>query len=564
MPVGDKIKKLQDLAAKYESKEFLKFIAGTLLHLGNRENSPFFKNLLSPMRQLFYLGYLNLKAAVSGEETKFSEQQWNEMTLLLHEIEIEYFHLLGFPKDGKETKEEMEKIGVTMPTFMNYYFNGALSYQEQEIERIEEIFKSFDSTILSAFDVGLSDFIAFYDQVDELLNTNLNTTIKFLNLKKWQEFTKQCIEKGLVNPKDWISEAPEEIAAYKELIKNPGSFLVVNIHKIDDARISVQKFKTIFSLFSYAAPRSPDIVYYTDDNELLSKPFLKINEDNYLVFYHKQFLRACYKLLFDKCLSINSDKILKTKDRFVEAKTESIFRELFPRDAFFYSNYSIDNGKSEQDILILYKRLALIIEVKAVSYRAPMRDHVKAFDKLKSDFKNCIQYGYDQTSRVAKAFRSDNIKIMDMKKTVLYEFNPNKYNVFSIVVTFERFGHIQTNLHEMLSIREADEYPWCVNIDDLEAFILTLKKKNNRIQAFVNFLEYRQYFHGHLFCADELELCGQFLKDNNRFKELSQTDEVVVTTADLTKPIEDSYRAGMGFKNERHIKAKKDKTAGFL
>lgn len=565
MELENKIKKLKAIVSDYETIEFLTFLAGVLLQMPTRAENPFLKNLLSPLRQLFFLALLNLNRNSTKDKKGFSEQEWDEIAKLLHEIEMEYFYLLGFPKQGKETKEDIEKITVTMPTFMNYFFNGPLAYQEQEIERIEKVFKDFEPQILQSFGVNLSDFVSFYYLINDTIDKNLNLAVKFLNKNTWQEFTSKCIEKGLLDPKTWIDEAPEEIMAFINFTRNPGSFLIIDFDKLDYSSISRESFEKIMSCFVCVPKPTDEITYYTEDNELLKKPFLKISDKEYLPFYLKQYLNACYSLLFDKCLELNKDKTLKCRDNYVEQKTERIFKKMFKTEGHFYTNYCIDNGISEQDLLILYKGNAIIIEVKASNYRAPMRDAHKAFDKLKSDFKKSIQYGYEQTSRVVKAFKSnDKLPILDSNKKLLYEIPTGKYKTYSIVVTLERFGHIQTNLEEMLQIDDTDDFPWCVSLDDLEAFILTLSKQSNKIYSFLTFLEHRQRYHGHLICSDELELCGSYLTNQKKFIEQSQREETIVTLADLTEPIEKAYRDGMGFDNELYLERKKKKDAHFL
>jgi len=566
MELEIKIQKLKDLCSKYETDEFLTFLAGILLQIPTRNENPFFKNLMSPMRQLFFLGFLNLQRNSYENKIGFSEEEWEEMSKLLFEIELEYFYLLGFPRQGKETREEIEKISVTMPTFMNYYFNGPLTYQEQEIERIENIFKDFEGVFISEWNLKISDFIIFYDLLNKEINSNLNKATKFLDPTVWQEFTSKCIDKGLTDPSTWIAEAPEEINSFLNFNRNPGSFLKLNIEQFDFSVISKTSFTKILELFTAEKIVNNDIIYYTEENNLLTHPFLRINETEFLPFYLKQYLDACYNFLFKKCIQIDSDKILKSRDIFVEVKAERIFRKLFKDEAFYYTNYSIDNNTSEQDLLIIYKRNIIVIEVKASNYRAPMRDANKAFDKLKSDFKKNIQYASNQIIRVTNAFKyNDGIEIKDANRKTLFAFNPKKYNnIYSIIVTLERFGHIQTNLSEMLSIDDDNDFPWAVCLDDLEAFILTLIKKKNRVNSFLTFLKYRQNYHGHLICSDELELCGLFLKDEKDFINRSLKEEMIVTLDDLTEPIETAYYNGLGFENERFITKKKDGKTLFL
>jgi hypothetical protein len=553
-----KILELQTTCAAYESQEFSTFIAGLILQIGTRNTNPFLKNLMSPMRQLFYLGYLNLQFNKGGRKVGCREAEWQQMTALLHEIEMEYFYLLGYPKGGGETKEDIQKILVTMPTFMNYYFNGPMAYEEQEVERIERMFNVFENELVQEYKLRPSDFIEFYNKLNTVVNRNLNTALKFLNPSKWQAFTKECLEKGITDPKDRINEAREEIYGSANLMRNPGSFLITDTSAIGLTTIEQEQWARIISLFTFVSPSTTDIAYYTDDNQLMSQPLVALEGTKFLPFCLKQFVHASYDFLFDKCASFDKQRLLKSRDEYVERKVQEIFRKLFPSNAFFYTNYSVDDGESEQDILILFKKVAIVIEVKASNYRAPMRDPLRAYEKLKSDFKKCIQYGFEQTTRVVTAFREqERVKIVDSKRKLLYEFDPDRYQVFTVVVTYERYGQIQANLADMLELGADAQYPWCVCLDDLEAFMLTLAKRKNKVQEFLTFLEHRKAFHGHLLCSDELELCGLFLEDSIHFARLSRRQETVVTEPHLTKPIEESYRNGMGFRHERFFKEKR-------
>lgn len=569
MGLESNIKRLKDLCSNYETLEFLTFLAGVLLQIPQRHDNPFLKKLMSPMRQLFFLGFLNSLSDPSKNQKGFSEEEWEEMADLLHQIEMDYFFLLGFPKNGEETKEDVEQISVTMPTFMNYFFNGPLSYQEQEIERIENIFSAFEDDLIHQYGITLADFINFYDLTNDEINKNLNLVFKFANPENWQKFTASCIEKGLHDPKDWINEAPDEIYAFANFMQNPGNFLKLDLNKIDYDSISKSRYEKILKLFTFKISQKEDIVYYTENNALMESPLIRLNKNEFLPFFLKQYLNAAYNFLFDFCSQIDKDKLLKQRDLFVEKKVETLFKDFFGKQASIYSNYSIDNNKSEQDLLILFKNTAIIIEVKAGSYRAPMRDPERAYKKLESDFKKIIQNAYDQTLRVKDAFyENESLIVRNEKKQKLDEFSTAKFrgNLYSVIVPLERFGHIQSNLQDMLEIDENDDFPWAVSLDDLEAFLLTLNKskKRNKIQAFLQYIKIRENYHGHLLCSDELELCGLYLKRPKDFIAWSNKDEVIVTAADLTEPIEKAYSNGMGFKNERNFKAKKDKTTGIL
>ncbi|WP_128330114.1 hypothetical protein [Apibacter sp. HY039] len=554
MALLDLSNSLKTTISKYETKDLLTFISGVLLQVPTRNNNPLFKNLMSPFRQLTYLALLNLESTDSKKEKKyFSEEEWDEVTTLLHKIETEYFYILGFPKNGKETQEDIIKITSTLPTFLNYFCNGSLSFIEQDIEKIEIIFKNFNSQIYNEFNLEISDYIKFFHFTNEVINNNTKKALHYLNKENWQTFTSNCIEKGIYDPKDWINEAPKEILASAEFFKSPGSILKLNIDEIDFTDFDKDKFLLILNTFTCNEIPKETITLYTEKNIINDKPFYKINDKIFLPIFFKQYLNALYNHLFEFCKKLHQDKTYKSRDKYIENKTFDIFKNFFGKEAFYYCNYNVDNGVSEQDILILYKKNAFIIEVKATSNREPMRDFNKAYDKLKNDFKKGIQYGYDQCYRVKNKFNNDAlIKIYNKNKKIEYTFNPKKYNVYTIVVTYDRFGCIQTNLSEMLNLNENDEsYPWAVNIDDLETFLLALKKKKNYKQLFLKFIEYREYYHEHLICGDELELCGLFYSDENLFCKYSLLDEIIFVDPNSSSIFDKMYNEGLGFENER-------------
>ena len=432
------------------------------------------------------------------------------------------------------------------------------------MERIERTFVHFKDHIYQELGVYPADFIAFYEYADSLMNGKLNKALTFAYPEKWQEFTASCLAKGLLEPKDWIKEAPEEIGAYVKLISDPGYIVSINLDEIDEAFFSRDTFMKIAGLLS--CEKSPDtgLLFYTQRGVLLDKPIYKIDDDNYLLFFHKHMLDASYRYLINFCKEEN-ESIFKHRDKLLEIKAEELFKRFFSQKAFCYKNYYVD-GKSEQDLLFLYKGLALIIECKASSNREPLRNPLIAYERLTTDFNNNIQYGYDQTYRVKSKFiEGKQFDVTDKNGNKLYQINPAKYSgVYSIVVTLDRFGMIQTDLSSMLALHEDDEYPLAINIDDLETILLVFAKQQAAIGKLQTYLKYREKYHEHLICDDELELCGLFLHDLRKFVTQSQVEEIVVMDPGFTAVIEKAYREGLGFLNERHYDAKIKKQIGYL
>ena len=144
------------------------------------------------------------------------------------------------------------------------------------------------------------------------------------------------------------------------------------------------------------------------------------------------------------------------------------------------------------------------------------------------------------------------------------EIDPTKYDeVYTIVVTQERFGAIQTNLEILLEIEDDDDYPWSVCVDDLEVFLLALKKKKMGTMFLRQFLNHRRHYHGHIVCGDELETCALFIQDAKTFVKDSTDKSIIFFDPRSTQIFEELYQNGLGFKNERHYDMKLKKQVGF-
>ena len=155
---------------------------------------------------------------------------------------------------------------------------------------------------------------------------------------------------------------------------------------------------------------------------------------------------------------------------------------------------------------------------------------MKAFPRIKRDYSNAIQLGYEQCKRVEDVLLSGrDIDILDadgMKKVHYHLRSKNTDAVWSIVVTDFKYGVIQTDLASLLDKEEDALFPWSVCIDDIEAFFLLMRKKLKGIASnrFVEFLDYRERLHGHVLCSDELEICGWYLNDREQFKEYADRE----------------------------------------
>lgn len=254
----------------------------------------------------------------------------------------------------------------------------------------------------------------------------------------------------------------------------------------------------------------------------------------------------------------NKTKYIKEKSKLLENNIVSLFKSIFGRYVKCYTSYYVDD--CEQDILILWKDNAFIIEAKAYDIKEPFRDPERAYKRILQDFNRSIGYAYKQTWRVAEKFyKQEPLEIKDEHGALIDTIDTAKYKNgdFSIIVTQKSFGQIQADLSNTLDIEEGGFYPWAIKYDDLDVFLRTIKALHKKPQFLVDFLLDREALHGHVICSDELQICGGYLMDELT-SDICQSDNLIACSPELASIFDEQYRKGLGFKNERHWTEKHD------
>jgi hypothetical protein len=562
MSLENKSQALKDLVATYDTQWLLGDLS-FLMHAGRERAKDQLGQLSSPMRQLYYVAGLNVTSdPKNGNDIRYTPEKWNEIVVLLNEIEIEY-NKIFFPNTEDEITEEWKRVReVAMPSFLSYFNQGPLNYEEQVINWIRDLFTSLDKTIENTTGVKTEDFIQFYENLDQLNQNNFrgHSTNKELLRPNWKDYTK--IQMGVVdNAPDFIKEMGKQQEHLYYFMADHGIKDRFYPSELVSENLPIEKVNIILNLLSICRSQS-DFLYYTSSrpgNPLYEKPIVDIGNGMFQVFEVKQVIHAVENLLEQICTSTKEDttKYVDRKGKLLESKIIELFTNFFKADDLkVFQGYYVDGN--EQDILILWEKYAFIIEAKGYSLREPFRNPEKAFVRIKDDFNACIGYGYSQTRRIEKKFIDCvPLRITDKDGKLIEEIDTSQYEEdFSIIVNLKSFGQIQTNLSTLLTLENEDDvYPWAVKLDDLEIFILTMIAKKRKPTDFVNFLLMRETLHGKLICSDELEICGAYLTNKLNQKTIDRTD-TIVTAPDLGDIFDKQYHKTMGFKNEKYLHEK--------
>ena len=565
-PIEDIVAELQHELSPVTEESLLIHAMRMILELEYRTVSPLYQHVQSPMRQTLYLMDVYYSISDREELVEMDAERWNRIALLLDEIEMTYFINIGFPNNGDLFHDHRdEQVGVALATFMGYFGNALMSYEEQTHDRIIRYLKPYDSYIQSHYGFTVDEALLFILHVRQLNNDKLNDTLKSFadpfsfymsHPEEWQKLTQKFIDRGVTDPHEWKNQ-PELNGMLNIFTTNPGE---IHIHSRDvllDVDIDGDVLQRLLEFFSYDKQSiQGKTVYYAGKHHSESHPLIQL-DDRYLCPINKFLLEGMFYRIDDELMRNQElgQKYKQDKDKAFEKKVEELFRCFFPPKTKIFTHYSVD-GVAENDLLVVIGDTCIVVEIKNCGFREPFRDPIKSFPRIKKDYSKAIQLGYEQCKRVEDVLLSGNdVDILDasnMKKVQYHLKSKNIRAVWSVVVTDFKYGMIQTDLASLLDKDEDSLYPWSVCVDDIEAFFLLMRKMLKGIAShrFVEFLEYRERLHGHILCSDELEICGWYLNDREQFKECADMESLINTTPNMETIFDAYYRVGLGFKNE--------------
>ena len=572
-PYEEIIQDLQKEMRPVKEESLLTHAMRLFIELEHKTTSPLYTHLQSPMRQTLYMIDVYYSIVNREETVDMDEERWNRIAILLDEMAMTYLVNIGFPNNGDFYNDERDAtIDVTLCTFIGYFENAVLSYEEQTLDRINRNLKPYDELIRKKYGFTIDEAIRFVLHVRDINNAKYSIimrpyveTLSYYATRpeEWRKLTSEFMKRGVTDPRDWWYE-PELSGMLKTMTTNPGEISLHTVDVLEDVEIDSDSLKHIVDFYSYDKELlKGKTIYYADKHYSESHPIFKLG-DRYVCLINKFFIEGLYYGINEVLLKDDTvgQKYKQNKDDAFEEKVREVFELFFPKGTKIFANYSVD-GESENDLLVVFGDTCIVVEIKNCGFRAPSRDPIKAFPRIKRDYENAVQLGYDQCRRVENVLLSGkDVDILDASNMhkVLYRLkSKNIGDVWSIVVTDFKYGVIQTNLGPLLKKDEEALYPWSVCVDDLESMMLLMKKilKGIAPARFVEFLDYRERLQGHIMCFDELEICGWYMNDREQFKKYADNDAMINTSPNMGTIFDAYYHTGLGFKDELDIDYKR-------
>jgi len=541
------IDKLIVIVKKVDSQSLLSRIACDLTYTGK---SIFEKaGLSSPFRQRFYL--LGLMVSNPGSESKkLDDKTWKEICKLLENIYFQYT-LMFWP-----TKEKYKSLSpewwqarkVSMPVFLDYFNTSVLAYDEQLVERIRTWFCPFDPTICGVTGLRANDSLKVYAWLREKIQGQLDTSSEVVKEEKKLR-SSFCDQ--------WRKEGWSLSEARKRAQNHPVRAAVLKLRNSLDSLFCITKeemcnkfdrtlVKNLWKHF--VSDRTPkDFRFITEENPAESKPLFAIGPNKFFCPCVSQFLRAAFGFLLKTMKNSDSRNFFfKHRDKDTVEKATGIFSNYFGNDSsILKSVFEGPNSQNEHDIIVLYKRNLLIIEVKATPHKEPFRDPDKAFIRIKRDFKSAkgIQKAYDQTLSLKRyILNSDPAVLYDENRKVLLKLSQKDFDkIYSICLTADRYGIIAVNLSLLLDKPGTEPFPWSCDLYTLEVLLDGFKNRKSSPDFFLRYLDERTRFHKKLFTSDELEIAGFYLKYGSFNKLEEKQAGKLIFTPDTSDIFDDIY-----------------------
>ena len=246
------------------------------------------------------------------------------------------------------------------------------------------------------------------------------------------------------------------------------------------------------------------------------KPFIKINGTSYC-FDYNNFFDNIYRSLQTAIFSHGE----KYKEKWKESQTEAseeivgkIFSDLLPGCSVFRSNhYQIKGGSAENDLMVIYKDVLFVIEVKAGSFTYTpaffdLKAHKASLNALiQKAEKQCIRtLDYIKSSSEAKFYEDDALK--------QYSFSVRRSDysqIYMLDVTVDDINEIAAAA-EKIYIAKAKEDIISLSIDDLWVY----RDYFDSPAEFIHYIKQRTAAtrSAEVYTFDELDHLGLYINHN--------------------------------------------------
>jgi hypothetical protein len=457
------IAELRDHLSSYQIEEVLGYSFLEMVEID--WSNPDQMNLHSPFRQCSYIASLALSVPQNANTTSLDEKSWKDICTKANTI-YDYYAYMHFPKEGdfsSVTLQKQKQGDVAIPSFLLGLCTGIAASSDQVKEDIYALYEPFADAIHSKIGLEVNELLDICSHIETILQSRIDGgVVKAYDC--WQAY-RNDLDSG-VAPDVAVANAKNCMSA--DIAVNMTKMGSVSFQEIVD-QFSSDSATAFMSLFAQARVEntySADTLFPTEKLSIQFKPLVRINDDDFALITNNHLVAAVQENLLGCVAELGLlEKFNQHKGALLERRALEYLQKIFGGKAKFYVGvYETPTAQNEHDILVLYKNQIIIAECKAKRIRKDFRDIEKAFVRIKADFKDYIQEGYDQARNLEKL-------ILSQMDTSLYRkgggvavvINKNRFDhINKIIITHENEGIVATRLTPLLKLDEGDSYPLCI------------------------------------------------------------------------------------------------------
>lgn len=503
------VKKIRKHVSKCDPIQLLSFSSDMFLvnNLGITSEIQSSQREIYASRMTEYIQSILVSTQVKPKQRKKDPSRYffkikNEIERLYELIET-FYHSWAANTENFYPDYSAEERALVIEAQTLYLVRGH-RYQVFEIEYFERLLKSHDSIFIETYGISYKEIVDGIRKIQYALSQG-----KFDAINDIMEIMDNNLKNG-------YQDIEENKKIRREFIDK---FLGTKLRNVID--ITDWPVKFVDSL-SWSINQCEDFFDTTPfagwpiiDLPIQKRPFIKIQNDYYCFDYYSfmdNFYRAIQKAIARDVPAYRWSDFQKEAS---EEMVATVFSQILPGCIVYRDNYYPKNKSlkklNENDLIISYENIIIIIEVKAGSFvfTAPITDfenHIKSYKNLIEKADHQCKNTYDYITS------ADNIILYNQDGSIKTQLDMNKVDdIFMISVTMDNINDFAARA-EKLNFLDLKCNAISLSIDDLMVY----REYFDSPLIFLHFLKQRRQatLERKLSLNDELDHLGMYIEHN--------------------------------------------------
>ncbi len=550
--IKNKINILLDIVKQYSPLTILKRCYEEIIHCylisENRSASPDFEvlqNILPYLQSITYAVKLN-----DNPKERIEEDIFQNLIKTVKEIYMSTNILLMFD-ENKHTNNTIDEL--QLKARLEWLNVKGKRYRCYELTHLQELLQPHNEIFIKTFEMSVASFVENLKNVEYSIIRGYFEAWEILG-EAQQEFCKNTDS----NP-TYTIEQLLSLQADDDKINN--AFAKICGYDLFDLNVSASFSEKLLEKLSCGVGKDESFGNgknaYIPIKKLpvIEKPFLK-----YLGKYYCFEIQSLYDNLYRNIERIileenpsYQNKWNKIQGKTCQNITVNLFKNILPKATYLENNYYLSQDNwIENDLLIIYDKVAIIVEIKGGKFKtkSPITDYIN----YKQSIIKLLEEPINQASRIETLLEKDSeITFYNSNKNqndnnIKYVLKQSKIEkVFLCSISLDNFNIIANNIPMLKKngFNMPHNVPiWGLSIDELRVYAHLFEQES---LTFLHFLQKRAKASSspEIDLNDELDHLALYFEFNDYIqhtKELMNEKNITnITYFDYTKDIDDYF-----------------------